>query len=114
MNPVDYFASLDEEQKKNFAKRADTSLEYLRLHVLRQKGGFRKRPGDDLIVRLVKASAGKISLDDAIDYFLAEPVRKLAAELKETSVFPAVEHKSGVQGKEVKGFDGKDLGRVGL
>lgn len=81
MKPVDYFSSLTEAQKKDFAERVGSSLAYLRLHVFRQKGGFRKRPGDDLIVRIVSASEKNITLDEAIDYFLVQPVLKVAAEL---------------------------------
>jgi hypothetical protein len=90
MKPVDYFSSLTEEHKKAFAERSGSSLAYLRLHLFRQKGGFRKRPGDEFIVRLVEASNGGFSLQEAINYFLVEPVMRVAEErLANSQAMPA-------------------------
>ena len=86
MNIVKYFQTLDEAGKQAFADKVGTSVGYLRAHILSAKGGFRKRPKDELIVRLVMASEGQVSLDEAIDYFLVSPVKKLAAELAAPSL----------------------------
>ncbi len=76
MNPRDYFKNLPVEDKQAFAARCGCSLSHLQLAVLGTK--IRKRPRDLLIVNIVKASEGHISLDEAIDYFLVQPVKKLA------------------------------------
>jgi hypothetical protein len=42
------------------------------------RAGAKKQPRAELIVGLVTASEGNVSLKEAIDYFLVEPVLKLA------------------------------------
>lgn len=83
MKPEIFYRSLSRNQRTVWAERAGTTFR----HVQSMFGatGFRKRPRDRLIVGLVEASDGAVSLDEAIDYFLVQPVRKLAAELGQCS-----------------------------
>lgn len=79
--------------------------------------GFKKRPRDRLIVGLVEASDGAVSLDEAIDYFLVQPVLKLAAELGVLDSVPAASDQVVTRGSqlEIKSFEKvKEEARVGL
>lgn len=94
MNIATYFRKLSDSDKKTFAAKAGTTVGYLSAHVLGLK--VRKKPKDELIIRLVAAANGNVTLDEAIDYFLVQPVKSLAAEHE---VRPAMDE------AEVKGFD---------
>jgi hypothetical protein len=99
MNIAEYFQDLNDDQKAAFAEDAGSSVGYLSVHLLGSK--VRKRPKNDMIIRLTKAAKGVFSLQDVIDYFLVQPVLKMAAEL-ESSPHQA---KAGEVGLEMKRFD---------
>ena len=89
---------MNREAQEAYANRAGCSIHHLVNNVYR-RAGPRKLPRPELLIGLVKASDGKVSLDEAIDYFLVAPVRKLAAELEQSlpegsSVEGGVEEKS--------------------
>ena len=84
MKPNDYYKTLSKAQRRTYAAKAGTTINYLVAHVFRESRPMR-RPSNSLLVGLVKASEGHISLDEAIDYFLVQPVKKLAAELEQSS-----------------------------
>lgn len=84
MKPTTYYQSLSVSEKVEYAIRAGTTIRHMQS--MFTPAGFRKRPRDRLIIGIVDASNGAISLDEAIDYFLVAPVRKLAAELAPSSV----------------------------
>ena len=86
MKPNDYFLSLTEQERADYAVRAKCSIHHMRNNLFKQSGESRKQPRPELLVSLAMASEGQVSLDEAIDYFLVSPVRKLAAELAAPSL----------------------------
>lgn len=84
MKPIDYYRMLSKAQRRIYAAKAGTTLNYLVAHVFRESSPMR-RPSNRLLVGLVKASDGNISIDEAIDYFLVQPVKKLVNELDQSS-----------------------------
>jgi len=76
MNPSEYFLSLTKEERETFATIAGTTLRHCQ-DIFRLKGGPKKTPRHTLIARLVLASKGKISIDDAIDHFHGNPIREI-------------------------------------
>ena len=76
MKPLEYFLSLGRDDQRDYASRAGTSWGYLRLHIF-TKGGFKKRPKDQLLVDLVIESEGHISLEEAKQYFYDDRVDQL-------------------------------------
>lgn len=107
MRPIDYFQQLDEDQKLSYAHRAGCSIHHMRLNLF-VKSGVKKLPRTELLVGLVAASEGHVSLDEAIDYFLVQPVKKLAAELDSSQG----QTRAAGQAGEVKGFDAFDKPRL--
>lgn len=106
MKPNDYFLSLTEQERDAYAVRAKCSIHHMRNNLFKQRGGSRKQPRPELLVNLAMASEGQVSLDEAIEYFLVEPVRKLAAEL----AAPApVQNKSRGDAAPVNCFDGEGM-----
>lgn len=102
MNPESYYRSLSKAQRIEWATQAGTTLRYVQSMFVAK--GSRKRPRDRLIIGLVNASEGQVGLGEAIDYFLIQPVRKLAAELESSQ-----HHVTAKQvAAELKGFDGAD------
>ena len=75
MNPFDYYKTLSKDQRRAYAEQAGTTLNYLAVHVFRS-GGQIRRPSNGLLIGLVNASDGQVSLDEAINYFLVQPVYK--------------------------------------
>ncbi len=80
MNPVDYYNNLTVGEKRSYAERAGTTLNYLRAHIFRADGKLTRTTSLQMVIRLTEASKGNVSLDEAVDYFLVQPVKKLAAE----------------------------------
>lgn len=78
MKPLDYYSTLNREQRHAYAEAAGTTLKYLRAHVFRMSGPTRI-PSNRLIIGLVQASNGQVTLDEAIDYFLVQPIHRLAS-----------------------------------
>lgn len=103
MKPFDYYKTLSRDKRKVYAEKAGTTLNYLVVHVFRETGQTR-RPSNELLVGLVAASEGNVSLDEAIDYFLVQPVKKLAAELGQSAQQAMSMHDAA----EVKPFDSQD------
>lgn len=79
MKPDTYFASLHYNQQPVYADKAGTTAAYLRCHIFRKKGRSRN-PGFEIIVGLAEASEGQVTLEEAIQYFLVDPVLRLAAQ----------------------------------
>lgn len=100
MKPDNYYRSLSKSQRTSYAEKAGTTLNYLVAHVFRDKGPMR-RPSNSLLIGLANASEGQVSLDEAIDYFLVAPVRKLADEMSASTY----EHRCEQPGSEREGFD---------
>lgn len=72
MKPIDYYISLSEQERIAYAARANCSMANMNLNLFRRKG-VKKQPRFETVVRLVMASEGRISLPEAIDYFLVQP-----------------------------------------
>jgi hypothetical protein len=82
MKPNDYYKTLTRDQRIAYAAKAGTTLNYLVAHVFRGESAMR-RPSNNLLIGLAVASDGAVSLDEAIDYFLVEPVKQLARKLSQ-------------------------------
>ena len=91
---------MNREAQEAYANRAGCSIHHLVNNVYR-RAGPRKLPRPELLIGLVKASDGQVSLDEAIDYFLVQPVRKLADEMSASTY----EHRCEQPGSEREGFD---------
>lgn len=70
-------------EKKAYAERAGTTIRYAQKVFAPGGVGFQLRSG--LVISFAEASDGQVTLDEAIDYFLVQPVRKLAAEMGSTA-----------------------------
>lgn len=79
MKPLTYYQKLKVPQRELFAQRAKTTLSYLSAHLFRINGPTRT-PKGELILRLVVASEGMFSLEEAIEYFYKKPIVNLANE----------------------------------
>lgn len=66
MDFADFYRALDRENRKQFADRADTSPEYIEIHLLPR----RKTPRKNTMQALADASEGVLSLEDLVRYFL--------------------------------------------
>lgn len=66
MDFADFYRSLSREDRKQFADRADTSPEYIEIHLLPR----RKTPRQDKMKALADASNGAVSYEDIVRYFL--------------------------------------------
>lgn len=66
MDFADYYRALSREERKLFADRADTSPEYIEIHLLPR----RKTPRRDKMASLASASNGAVSYEDVVRYFL--------------------------------------------
>lgn len=82
MNPFAYYQTLNKKEKENYASRSGSTFGYLNTHVF-SRSGPRKRIGNELVVSFHIESEGNVSLDEAIDYFLVQPVKKLAKEIQQ-------------------------------
>lgn len=81
MNFRDYFMGLPKEDREAFAAKAETSVEYLLVGFFSSRDGKpRKRPGDELLRRMVAASGGAVSLAEALDYFGVASLDDLKAD----------------------------------
>lgn len=65
MNYKTYFRSLDQAGREAHAKRANTSAEYINIHLISK----RKIPRKELMQSLANASEGNCSYQDLINYF---------------------------------------------
>ena len=81
MRPIDYYTSLTAEERNQYAERAGCSIHHFQLNLFRVRGGAKKIPKPELLINLSLASEGHVSLDEAIDYFHAQPIKALAAEM---------------------------------
>jgi len=79
MHIIDYYNSLNREEKIAFAARAGTTIGYLKSHIF-TKVGFRKVPGIQLLAGLANATEGNTSVEEIVEYFVTESVRKYANE----------------------------------
>ena len=73
----DFFRGLSDQQRERYADRAGTTVEYIRVHLIRAK----RIPRPDLMDSLVQASAGAVSRKELLDHFYppsAEASRKVA------------------------------------
>jgi len=77
MKPEEYWKSLTTREKETYAVRAGSSFNYLNKHIFKPSGRSRN-PKPNLIIRLASASEGNVSLEDAINFFLVDPVKELA------------------------------------
>lgn len=81
MKPIDYYISLSTEEKEQYAERAGCSIHHFKLNLFRVKGGVKKTPKHELLINLALASEGNVTIDEAIEYFHAQPIRLLAKEM---------------------------------
>lgn len=73
-----FYDSLKTEQRAAFAKRAGTTPLYIETHLIAPVGR-RVMPRKKRIFAFVKASEGKLTLDDVLAYFYErEPEKKRA------------------------------------
>ncbi len=84
MKPDNYFWNelKTQEERELFCKDSGSTYKYISKHILRKKGSTRT-PRKEILVGMVNASNGRISLDDAIDHFLINPVKFFAKKQKE-------------------------------
>lgn len=68
-----YYRSLNREQRARFAEVAETSVEYIEIHLISR----RKVPKKDLMQRLAQASDGKLSYLDLVEFFDPELIQQL-------------------------------------
>lgn len=66
MDFAEFYRTLSREDRKQFADRADTSPEYIEIHLLPR----RKTPRKDKMIALAAASEGKVTYEDVVRYFL--------------------------------------------
>ena len=87
MKPDTYFWKKLETQKDReaFCLSAGSTYNYVSKHILRKKGATRT-PRKEILVGIVKASQGNVSLDEAIDFFLVSPVKQFAQEKQQEKV----------------------------
>ena len=64
-----YYRSLPRPERLAFASRADTSCEYIEIHLLAKDLKRRKTPRKDLMERLAAASNGACSIEDIVTFF---------------------------------------------
>ncbi|RVU83852.1 hypothetical protein EOL70_13570 [Leucothrix sargassi] len=81
MKPIDYYISLSTEEKEKYAERAGCSIHHFKLNLFRVKGGVKKTPKHELLINLALASEGNVTIDEAIEYFHAQPIKVLAKEM---------------------------------
>ena len=62
-----YFYGLSPEEREAFARRAETTVGYLRCHLITR----RKIPRPESMQKLAAASQRQVSLDDLLTYFYA-------------------------------------------
>lgn len=60
-----FFYSLDAKERAAYCRRAGTSVSYLQLHVITR----RKLPRPESLKRLAKASRGRVTLRDLLEFF---------------------------------------------
>lgn len=118
MSLPDYFWNLSDDEQKLYAKRAGCSIHHLINNIYRRAGPL-KQPRPELLVRLVLASEGNISLNEAIQYFLVEPVKFQATEMGvdiEDSVPSVCFERRSLDGQlEIKSFEPvRESAKVGL
>lgn len=80
MKPIDYFYSLSQQERQLYARRAGCSFPHLKHNVFRKRGVL-KTPRNDLLIRLVIASEGAFSIDDAVKYFFIDPLHQYMNEI---------------------------------
>ena len=68
MNYKKYFREMDQPSRVAHAKRAETSAEYINIHLIPRY----KIPRKELMRKLANASEGKVSYLDIVNYFYAE------------------------------------------
>lgn len=76
----EYWESLGPEGRRQYAKRAGTTPEYIRVHLIPPAGSSRQKkiPRPDLMERLIAATQGKVPRRDVLDHFYqpdADPSR---------------------------------------
>ena len=98
---------MTKEEQIAHATLAGCSVHHLVNNLYRRAGPL-KQPRPELLIGLVGAWKGQVSLDEAIDYFLVQPVRKLAAELESSQGQGMTSDDAG----EVKGFNAVHQPRV--
>jgi hypothetical protein len=78
MNFDDFYRQLNREERIAFAKRATTSPDYIEIHLLRPlnpraKITKRKTPTKQTMEKLAKASRGKVTYVEVMNYFYLPP-----------------------------------------
>ena len=66
----DYFRSLSDKEQVKYAKKAGTTANYIRCHLIAQPP--RKIPRQKLMESLVTASQGRLSISDLLRHFYPE------------------------------------------
>lgn len=65
-----HYYSLDSDQREAFAKQANTTTEYLRVHLIPPNGVPDRMPRKALLQSLSDASHGKVSIEDVLYHFI--------------------------------------------
>jgi len=65
MDFSDYFNSLDQKGRDRYARRAGTSSEYIRIHLVKRN----RMPRPQLLQKLATASRGKVSYEEVVAHF---------------------------------------------
>jgi len=64
-----YHLNLSAEQKKEFANRINTSVDYVRIHLIPKGGEPDRTPPLFRLILIADATAGSVSLADVCDHF---------------------------------------------
>jgi hypothetical protein len=65
MDFKEFYSSLSVKEREKYAQDADTSCEYIRIHLVTKK----KIPRPELMQKLADASKGKLTLSDILEFF---------------------------------------------
>ena len=64
-----YFHALTLDQRAAYARRAGTSVDYIRIHLILPSGGSRKIPKKPLMGKLASESEGQVSYQEVLEHF---------------------------------------------
>lgn len=83
MNFRDFFMNhLNKEQREDYAARVGTSVSYLLTAYFSTRSGVpRKRPGDELLKRMIAESGGEVTLAEGLEYFGVATIDELRESL---------------------------------
>ncbi len=65
-----YYRELSPAERKQYADRAGTETEYIRIHLIPPNNPPDRMPRKDLLRSLAEASEGNVSLGEVLEHFL--------------------------------------------